>query len=112
MYQNETRGNLSESAVDFEHILASVHPIVFGCYSSVSEFGSVTLSYVDTFKNWQNMLVSVVKKGGDLYDVIKYIVDDISGFKGITEEEGYIEFWYKISIYFGLALRMILEHPP
>lgn len=50
--QNETRGNLSLSAIDFENIFASVHPIVFGCYSSVNEFAEITMAYIHTFEDW------------------------------------------------------------
>ena len=49
---NDTRKSLKDSAVDFENILGSVHPIINGCYESAFEFKNVTLSYVETFKNW------------------------------------------------------------
>jgi hypothetical protein len=42
-YEEQMYRNLSNSAEDFENILGSVHPIVHGCYSSVYEFGNVTM---------------------------------------------------------------------
>ena len=103
---------MKDSAVDFENILGSVHPIVNGCYESAFEFKDVTLSYVETFKDWKNMLISVVHKAGDLYDVIMFIIKDIKAKPDIVADEEIIEFWYKTAIYFGLALKMILDHPP
>jgi hypothetical protein len=109
---DETRQSLKDSAVDFENILGSVHPIINGCYSSAFEFKDVTLSYIATFKNWQNLLISIVHKAGDLYDVIMFIIKDIKALPDITADNETIEFWYKIAIYFGLALKMVLDHPP
>ena len=51
-------------------MLASVHPIVFGCYSSVYEFSNITMSYIGSFNNTENLIVSAVHKAGDLYDTI------------------------------------------
>lgn len=109
---NETRQNLKDSAVDFENILGSVHPIINGCYSSAFEFKDVTLSYIASFKDWKNLLVSILKKGGDLYDVIIFIIKDIKSYPDITSDNETLKFWYTISIYFGLAIKMVLDHPP
>ena len=107
-----TNVSLAQSAIDFENIFASVHPIVFGCYTSAFEFKNITVSYVDTFKDWKNMLISVAHKAGDIYDVIMFIINGIKAKADIFSDEGAIEWWYKEMLYFGITLKMILDHPP
>lgn len=85
---------------------------MFGCYSSVFEFGNVTMGYINTFTDWQNMLVSVLHKTGDVYDTIMFIIKTIKTFNDLTTDEQIIEFWYKIAIYFGIAFKLVLDHPP
>jgi hypothetical protein len=63
-------------------------------------------------KNWQNLLISIVHRAGDLYDVIMFIIKDIKAKPEIVTDNEIVEFWYKIAIYFGLAFKMILDHPP
>jgi hypothetical protein len=58
------------------------------------------------------MLISVLKKGGDLYDTIWWIIKRINAFNDIENEDELIEFWYKIAIYFGVSIKMVLDHPP
>ena len=107
-----TNVSLAQSAIDFENILGSVHPIIYGCYSSAFEFKDVTLEYVETFKDWKNMLISVAHKTGDIYDLIMFIINAIKAKVDVTEDDALIEWWYKIGIYFGLTLKQILDHPP
>ena len=47
-----TEENLYEATNSVEHVLASVHPITFSCYYSVSEFGATTDFYLDTLSNF------------------------------------------------------------
>lgn len=67
---------------------------------------------METLKNWQNLLISIVHKAGDIYDVIMFIIRDIKAKPEIVADNEIVEFWYKIAIYFGLALKMVLDHPP
>ena len=77
---NKTRIVLNDAAKDFGNILGSVDPIVHGCYSSAFEFKDIILDYVSTFKDWQNLLLGLVHKVGDMYDVISFIIKNIKSY--------------------------------
>lgn len=107
-----TNVSLAQSAIDFENIFASVHPIVYGCYTSAFEFKDITIEYINTFKDWKNMLISIAHKAGDMYDVVMFIINGIKAHPDVITDEGKIEWWYKTMLYFGITLKMILDHPP
>lgn len=58
------------------------------------------------------MIVSVLHKTGDIYDTIQFIIKAFNSKDTLTEDEDIIEFWYKIAIYFGVTLKLVLDHPP
>jgi hypothetical protein len=93
-------------------MLGSVHPIVYGCYGSLFEFGGLTMSYIKTFLDWKNMIVSMIHTTGDIYDTVSYAVSTIETYPLLTTDDQKVEFWYKIGIYFGVTLRLMLDHPP
>ena len=67
---------------------------------------------METFKDWKNLLISIAHKTGDIYDLIMYIINSIKAFKDIEENDDKLEWCYKVAIYFGLAIKAILDHPP
>jgi|688.fasta_scaffold298127_1 hypothetical protein len=87
-FKTGTNVSLAQSAIDLENIFASIDPIVYGCYTSAFEFKDITLEYVNTFKDWKNMLISVAHKAGDIYDVTMFIVNGIKAKADVTTDDG------------------------
>ena len=103
---NET---LMESAVSFEGILASVHPITFSCYRSFFEYGAATEQYVATISNWRRMLYNMIHKAGRIYDTIFFLYlhheADTSEFSDWENDL----YYYKMGIYYGTVINLFLH---
>jgi len=111
-FKQATNDSLAQSAIDFENILASVDPIINGCYESAFEFKDTTLLYVKSFADWQNLLLSLVHKTGYVYDIIEFLIKAHKGKKSLETEDEKVEWWYKLGIYYGLVLYNVLYHGP
>ena len=111
-FKPPTNESLAQSAIDFERILASIDPIINGCYESAFEFRDTTLTYVKTFTDWQNLLISITHKTGEFYDIIMFLIKAHKGKKSLETDSEKIEWWYKLGIYYGLVLYNILYHGP
>ena len=98
-----------ESAVSFEGILASVHPITFSCYRSFFEYGAASEQYVSTISNWRRMSYNMIHKAGKIYDTIFFLYlhheADISEYSDFELDL----YYYKMGIYYGTVINLFLH---
>ena len=105
------------ASYDFQQIFETIHPIFFSCYKTGYEYFEILLNYVETFKDWKNLVYNLIHNIGQLYDATYFLIlhygiqKDKEGFSELTLEERR-EWYFKLGIYYGtLIFRMLYTDP-
>ena len=77
--------SLKSAVVSATDVLASVHPIAFSCYYSVSEFGDAADYYLLTLQDAGLLSYNIIHEGGRLYDTISFLVKHQKTYKEMSE---------------------------
>ena len=112
MWQTSNDTLMEESAINFQEVLETVHPIAFSCYYAYFEYEDTLDSYTDNFGDNEVMIYNAVHKLGLLYDTLYFLkkhteIDRTQ----ITSFEEMANYWYKLGAYSGLVFNIVLNSP-
>lgn len=112
-FMEGTTDSLEASVFSFENILASVHPIAFGCYSSVFEFSETSDYYMETFSDFSKVTYNLIHKLGNIYDTIFYLIKHQQKKEELDKatEAEVSDWWFKLGIYYGTLSFLIFYSP-
>ena len=105
------------ASYDFQQIFETIHPIFFSCYKTGYEYYTILLNYVETFKDWKNLVYNLIHNIGQLYDATYFMIlhyqiqADKEVFSALTLEERR-EWYFKLGIYYGTLLFRIFYTDP
>lgn len=111
--KNASEESLALAAYSAENVLAAVHPITYSCYHSVGEFGETGNYYMDTFNDFSKISFNLIHKLGNIYDTVYFLTKHQSKFDSIGDmTEGEVSnWWFKLGIYYGTTVFLVLYTP-
>lgn len=100
---------LNQTALDFEGLLSTVHPITYSCYYTGYEYKETYDGYISNIKESDAMAYNAIHKLGNLYDAVFYLRKHMKTDKDTIETKREMaDYWFKMGAYAGLIFNIVL----
>lgn len=103
----------NQSAVSFENVLGSIHPITYSCFMAFNDLSTSEGGYAGTITDFRKLSYNMIHEMGKIYDTFYYMQKHQQKYGEVKEGTAFeiTDWWFKTGIYYGTVTYLIFYTP-